>query len=144
MQILTVALLGGTLALDSVSVAQIMVSRPIVAATLTGLVFGLPGHGLIIGAILEMLAMETMPFGASRYLEWSAGSIVAAMVVVTQASISPPVLLIALICGLSTSWLAGTSMVVLRKINVKLVSRRSVALDKGEPSALVELQVYGI
>jgi mannose/fructose/N-acetylgalactosamine-specific phosphotransferase system component IIC len=143
-ELLAVALLGGLLALDSVGVAQLMVSRPIVAATLTGLAFGAPGEGLIVGALLEMLAMETMPFGASRYLEWSSGSVVAAVLIARLPALSAPGLLIALICALGTSWFAGTSMIVLRKANARMVVSRRADIEAGEPSALLSLQLTGI
>ncbi len=142
--LLMVAILGGVLALDAVGVAQVMVSRPIVAATLAGLAFGSPAHGLIVGVILEMLAMETMPFGASRYLEWSSGSVVGAFVIAKLQGISPAALLIALICALGTSWLAGTSMIVLRKLNGRLVAGRRSELEAGAAGALVSLQLTGI
>ncbi|MDQ4080316.1 MAG: PTS sugar transporter subunit IIC, partial [Gemmatimonadota bacterium] len=74
--ILTIALLGAIVGLDVVSFPQAMISRPIVAATLTGLVLGEPGGGLLVGATLELIALETMPVGASRYPEWGSASVV--------------------------------------------------------------------
>ncbi len=70
------ALLGALLGLDTVSFPQAMLSRPLVAATLGGAMAGSPMDGLLIGAALELIALETLPFGASRYPEWGSASMV--------------------------------------------------------------------
>ena len=33
-------------------------------------------RGLLLGAALELIALETLPFGASRYPEWGSASVV--------------------------------------------------------------------
>jgi PTS system mannose-specific IIC component len=140
----TVAAVGGLLSLDAVTVAQVMVSRPIVSSTVVGLLLGAPDGGLIVGAVLEMLAMETMPFGASRYLEWSAGAVVASAFVAGANEVSAPLLLVALLAAVSTAWVAGSSMVLLRRINGALLARRRRQLDAGDSRALVALQGTGV
>ena len=68
--VLPIALLGGLFGLDVVSFPQAMISRPLVAATLGGAFIGNAALGLLLGAALELIALETLPFGASRYPEW--------------------------------------------------------------------------
>lgn len=51
--------------LDRTAVCQFMLSRPIVAAPLTGYLLGDPSLGLKIGAILELLWLGRLPVGAS-------------------------------------------------------------------------------
>ena len=63
--VLPVALLGGVLGLDVVGFPQAMISRPLVAATAGGALLGHSMSGLMIGAALELIALETLPFGAS-------------------------------------------------------------------------------
>ena len=70
------ALLGGLLGLDVVSFPQAMISRPLVAATLAGAIGGNAMAGLLVGAVLEFVALETLPFGASRYPEWGSAAVV--------------------------------------------------------------------
>jgi Phosphotransferase system, mannose/fructose/N-acetylgalactosamine-specific component IIC len=72
----SIALLGALLGLDVVSFPQVMVSRPIVSATLAGAFIGNPPGGLLIGVVLEMIALDTLPFGASRYPEWGSAGVV--------------------------------------------------------------------
>src|SRR5690348_10088042 len=80
MQLAPIALLAGVLGLDVVSFPQAMISRPIVAATLGGAFLGAPVAGLVCGAALECLALESLPVGASRYPEWGSASVVAGAV----------------------------------------------------------------
>lgn len=61
-KILLVSLVGGILGLDRV-VMQAMVSRPIVAAPLIGLMLGDPYTGLIAGALLELFWIDRLPIG---------------------------------------------------------------------------------
>jgi len=61
-----VALCGGFLALDATSWPQSMVSRPLVSATVGGALLGDPSAGLLVGAVLELITLRHMPFGASR------------------------------------------------------------------------------
>jgi PTS system mannose-specific IIC component len=76
LDLLPVALLGGFLGMDVVTFPQAMISRPIVAATVAGAFIGNPTAGLVMGAVLELLALEMLPFGASRYPEWGSASVV--------------------------------------------------------------------
>ena len=76
LEALPLALLGGLLGLDVVSFPQAMVSRPIVASTLAGTLIGHSESGLLIGVVLELIALDTLPFGASRYPEWGSASVV--------------------------------------------------------------------
>ncbi|MBN1957491.1 MAG: PTS sugar transporter subunit IIC [Desulfuromonadales bacterium] len=51
--------------LDRVAILQFMISRPIVAAPLTGLVLGDPQVGLQIGLLVELLWLARLPVGAA-------------------------------------------------------------------------------
>ena len=73
--LLPIALLGAVLGMDVVTFPQAMISRPIVAATLAGAFIGNAPAGLVMGAVLELLALEMLPFGASRYPEWGSASL---------------------------------------------------------------------
>ncbi len=51
--------------LDRMAILQLMVSRPIVAAPLAGLVLGEPMVGLNIGVLVELLWLARLPVGAA-------------------------------------------------------------------------------
>ena len=60
---------GGILALfcglDRVAILQVLISRPIVAAPLVGIVLGEPLVGLQIGVMVELLWLARLPVGAA-------------------------------------------------------------------------------
>ena len=85
LELIPLALLGGVLGLDVVSFPQAMISRPIVAATLAGGLLGQAPSGMLIGAALELIALETLPFGASRYPEWGSASVVGGAIFATHS-----------------------------------------------------------
>lgn len=62
-------LIGGVIALvcglDRVAMLQILVSRPIVAAPVTGLLLGEPLIGLQVGVMVELLWLARLPVGAA-------------------------------------------------------------------------------
>jgi mannose PTS system EIIC component len=62
-------LIGGVVALvcglDRVAILQILVSRPIVAAPLAGLLLGEPLIGLQVGVMVELLWLARLPVGAA-------------------------------------------------------------------------------
>lgn len=61
---LTTGTLAVLLGLDRVAFLQCMVSRPLVAAPLTGWLLGIPLAGLEIGILLELLWLGRLPVGA--------------------------------------------------------------------------------
>jgi PTS system mannose-specific IIC component len=63
LKLIAVSLAGGVLCLDRV-VLQAMISRPIVAAPLIGLILGDPYTGLITGAFIELLWIDRLPIGS--------------------------------------------------------------------------------
>ena len=63
MNVLIVSIAGGLLCLDRVFI-QTLISRPIVAAPVTGAILGDPYTGLIAGAFIELLWIDRLPIGA--------------------------------------------------------------------------------
>ena len=62
LEALTASVIGGILCLDRIFL-QVMVSRPVVAGTLTGFILGHPQTGLVSGALVELLWIDRSPFG---------------------------------------------------------------------------------
>ncbi|MHB8707302.1 MAG: PTS sugar transporter subunit IIC [Desulfuromonadales bacterium] len=60
---LTTGTLAVLLGLDRVAVLQCMISRPLVAAPLTGWLLGVPLAGLQVGVLLELLWLGRLPVG---------------------------------------------------------------------------------
>jgi PTS system mannose-specific IIC component len=129
-----------------VSFPQAMLSRPLVAATLGGALVGSPLSGLFVGVALELIALETLPFGASRYPEWGSASVVAGALFASVPESSPPAgaMTLSLIAGLATAWVGGWTMVRLRQLNGRWAARRHRAVDAGARGTVVGLQLRGM
>ncbi len=142
--LLAVALLGGVTGLDTVSFPQAMISRPIVAATLGGLLVGAPAQGLLVGAVLELIALETLPVGASRYPEWGTASTVAGAIYGAAPPETVGALMAAVFGALIVAWLGGWTMVKLRQRNATIARRHQTALDAGSRGAVLGVQLSGL
>jgi PTS system mannose-specific IIC component len=144
LELLPLALLGGVLGLDVVSFPQAMVSRPIVAATISGAFVGEPASGLLIGVVLELIALDTLPLGASRYPEWGSASVVGGALFAAYPSNPPGALAIAVLGALAAAWIGGWTMVKLRWQNARWARSRRDALAAGSAEAVMGLQLLGL
>ena len=141
---LTLVLAGALCSLDTVSLLQAMVSRPIVSATIAAALLGRPEDGIVVGAVLELFAIETLPFGASRYPEWgSAGVVAGATYLVGGADVAGS-LAVATLAGLATAALGSSSMVWHRRVIAQLALRLRGPLDAGSGHAVARLHLSGI
>jgi mannose/fructose/N-acetylgalactosamine-specific phosphotransferase system component IIC len=142
--LIPLVLLGAITGLDVVSFPQSMISRPIAAATLAGAMMGRPGHGLIAGAMLELFALETMPFGASRYPEWGSASVVGGALYAAQPVGSPGALTMAVGAALLTAWAGTWTMVWHRRLIARWAAGMRDALTSGSGDAVISLQLRGL
>src|SRR3712207_6854975 len=108
-----------------------MVSRPIVAATLSGAFVGEASSGLLMGVMLELIALDTLPLGASRYPEWGSASVVGGALFASHTAHPPGALVVALLGTLAAAWIGGWSMVKVRGRNARWAGRRRDALGAG-------------
>jgi mannose/fructose/N-acetylgalactosamine-specific phosphotransferase system component IIC len=148
LDLLPVLLLGAILGLDVVSFPQAMISRPIVAATLAGAFAGQTAAGLVVGVALECLALETLPFGASRYPEWGSASVVGGLVGTRGADGAmlpePAAWVIGVMAAIATAWLGGWTMVWHRRLIARWARVRLDAMAGGSMRTVMSLQVYGL
>jgi mannose/fructose/N-acetylgalactosamine-specific phosphotransferase system component IIC len=142
--VLPIAILGGVLGLDVVSFPQAMISRPLVAATLGGALIGQTATGLLLGATLELIALETLPFGASRYPEWGSASVVGGAIFASHPEQPAGAMALAVLAALATTWVGGWSMVKLRQLNAVWAGKRRGALEAGARGTVISLQLMGM
>ncbi len=136
-------LVWGTLVgLDLVTIAQVMIARPIVAGVVAGWIVGDAQSGLIVGAILELFAMEVLPFGAARYPDYGLGAVAAS---VTAAG-APDVfgIGIAVAVGLVIAYLGEMSIQFVRQRNTLDIQRHRDAIDSGDVRVIYRLHRRGV
>lgn len=146
--VLGVTAVGVVVGVDLVTVPQAMTGRPLVAAFLGGWIAGSPIYGLLIGVVLELFALETLPVGASRYPDWGPPSVAAGALFqpgpdgVFATPFWPWLLSLVLVAAL-VARLGGWAMDAIRRANDAAIVRRAAALDAGDPRALIRLQAWG-
>jgi len=133
---------GVLVGLDLASVAQTMISRPIVAGTVAGFILGDPMTGAATGVILELFALEVLPVGASRYPDYGLGAVAA----VATAAGAPGVLGsgIGAAVGLLVAYLGGKAIHMVRIENVYDVERHRDALDAGVARAVLGVHLRSL
>jgi hypothetical protein len=115
------SLLGGLVGMDAVSWPQVMISRPLVSATVGGALLGDPGSGFLVGAILELLVLRHPPFGAARYPDTGPAGLVAGAAFAGSGGHGLMELVVAVAIGWILGWIGARSVRVLRDVNGWLV-----------------------
>ncbi len=144
LQLLPLAVLGAVMGLDVVSFPQAMISRPIVAATAAGALIGEADRGLAIGVALEFFALESLPFGASRYPEWGSAAVVGGALFAMTPDNAPAAMTIASLAALITASIGGNSMIWMRRFLARVAQTRQATLAEGSGRAVVGLQLAGM
>ena len=119
---LALTMLGGIVALDASAFGQLMLSRPLVAGALAGLIVGMPLEGALVGAMLEALSLSILPVGAAKYPETGTAAVSAVGTLgIAGVAPTPSTLLLILVYGLLWQRLAGATVIGGRYINERLV-----------------------
>lgn len=122
------ALLGGLIGSDATSFPQVMISRPLVAGMLTGLLLGHPGIGAAVGVTVEAFHLAILPIGAARYPEAGTATAAAAFALVAAGTDTGAAgLLFTLAFALAWGRVAAISVEMTRRANDRLV--RSAKAD---------------
>lgn len=135
---LALLLLWGTVvALDLVSVPQLLLNRPITAAAIAGWIAGDVGAGLRVGVILELFALDVLPVGSARYPDYGPAAVAAAVAAVNRSAWEVgPAILLALLLGS----LGARTLPRLRHANARDMRRRLGPDGVADAGALVALQ----
>ncbi len=88
-QLLGTVLMGGVAGADASALAQLLISQPLVTATLLGLLWHDVPLALSAGSVLQMMAAGALPLGARTPEDYSAGGVVGASVTLVLAQGHP-------------------------------------------------------
>lgn len=140
MEIVRLGALGGLLGLDATGVGQFMLSRPIVAGTLTGWLLGDVATGATVGVLLELYLLVSFPTGGARFPEGSTATVVAVACAVPFSGAGT--LPLAIAAGLVWGQVGGATITAQRRLNSRLVPEPGDA--RSSPSAVVVAHVAAI
>jgi PTS system mannose-specific IIC component len=140
-----VAMLTG---LDRVALVQIMISRPLVAATLTGWVLGSPLVGMEIGMLLELLWLGRLPVGAAippDDTQVAVGATVLALSVGPTLSLSGmPLVILSVLIAIPLGKFGQVFDRLARHVNDRLAVSGHTALMAGNTSGLERNHLLGL
>lgn len=142
-KILLIAAAGGLMCLDRI-VFQAMISRPVVAGTLTGWILGDPATGLLVGAMIELFWIDHLPIGT--YIP--PNETIVTVLAVSAAALNNPGLsgnvpreavTLSLLLFLPVAYLAQKGEQVLVMLNERLARQAVAAGEKGDLGAVSRL-----
>lgn len=133
---------GMVVALDLVSGPQALLSRPVVAGTVAGLIVGDLEAGLRVGMLLELFALDVLPVGASRYPDYGPAT-VAAVAVVAGLPWGER-LGLATLLALPLAFVGGLAMQWLRHANARAMQDRVAAVAAADRRAIAALHYGGL
>ena len=64
-----ILILAGIVAMDTTAGPQLMISEPIVACTVLGLLLGRPELGIMLGILFQFLWLAYLPLGGSGFTD---------------------------------------------------------------------------
>ena len=137
--IVVLALVAGALALDTTAAFQVMVSQPLVAGSVAGLVVGDPALGAAVGATLQLVWIGVLPVGAAPFPDVAPASVVGVGLayLLGRSGVAPAWSLAAgVIVGLVVGAVGRVAVRGVRTLNVRfaeLADRRAV---QGDPSGV--------
>jgi mannose/fructose/N-acetylgalactosamine-specific phosphotransferase system component IIC len=136
LELLGLLAVGTAAGLDLASGPQVLLARPLVAATLAGLCVGDAAAGLVVGSALELFALEVLPVGAARYPDHGPGAVGAALAVSLGGAHQ---LWFGVALGLVLAIVGSGSLRWLRRANARAVAGNSAALQALVPGILGRL-----
>lgn len=134
--------------LDRVAVLQILISRPIVAAPVTGFLLGAPLIGLQIGVMVELLWLARLPVGAAVPPDDTQISIATCVLSVVMGNqlgaVSPELMLICLLVALPLGKVGQYFDHRARDYNGRLPTLADQAIEQGLLGKAQRLHLCGL
>ena len=123
LELFAVSLWGGLVALDTTAAFQIMISQPLVACSIVGLLLGNFQLGFIIGIYLQLIWMGEIPAGAAFTSEGNIGACTGAAIAILSFEHSmrmAPAVAIALLLSIGIAFIGGKMVVLYRTVNSQI------------------------
>jgi len=145
--ILVLSLLGGALSLEATAVLQMMLSQPLVAASIAGALVGNPGLGLAVGVTLQLVWMGALPVGAAPFPDGAVAGVagVGAGVILGASGVSGGLALAgAVVIGLCAGAAGQRVTSGVRRLNVRYSMLAWARADAGDPRGVTAAVVLGL
>ncbi len=117
---------SGFVAMDTTAALQIMISRPLISCSVTGLILGNFQMGFMVGILLELFWVHELPIGAAPFAEGNVGASSAAAIAIIAYNLTGrehTCLVFSLILAVFIGIVGGYMVEQMRKINSRLFTR---------------------
>lgn len=145
---LTVGVLAVLLGFDRVAFLQSMACRPLVAASLTGWLLGIPLQGLQVGILLELLWLGRLPVGAAippDDTQVAIGATALALTVQQQLGMhGMPVVILATLAAIPLGMIGQVCERQVRCANGRLETLALTAAAAGDARRIERLHLVGL
>lgn len=145
--IVALSLLGGLLSLDATAVLQVMLSQPLAAGGLAGLVAGDVSTGLAVGAALQLVWIGVVPAGAAPFPDGAvAGAAgVGAAVLLSGHGVSGGLAIASgVVIGLGAGAVGQRVTVWVRRMNVIYSGIAERRAEEGDPGGVRTAVLLGL
>lgn len=155
-ELLLLLLLAAWAGADMTAAGQLMISQPLIAAWLAGLVMGDPAAGLGVGLLLQVVWGGVLPLGGSTFPLSGPAAVAAAGIAARIARTerfpagdyvvfpSAWALAAALVAALVAGEIGGRIVVTLRRRRNAALAGADAAAARGDAGALVRLNFRGV
>jgi PTS system mannose-specific IIC component len=141
------AVVAGALALDTTAALQVMLSQPLVAGSIAGLIVGDLALGALVGSALQLVWIGTLPVGAVPFPDVAPASVVGVGVayLLERAGVGPgwsvaAGVVIALAAGATGRVVVG----LLRRLNVRFAEGASLRAERADAGGIRSAVVFGL
>ena len=147
-EILLMALIAGIISIDTASGWQIMISQPVVACPVIGLIFGEPHLGLLMGILLELPWLTNVPLGGVHGSEGNLGAVVATGLAIHLKALNVNteniIVILSILYSLIISRFGIFLVDYVRRSNLHLIHLADAAANQGDLKKITWLNLTGL
>lgn len=140
--------LGGIIAIDSEAAWQVMISQPLVACPIAGMLFGNLEVGLMVGILMQLPFLVEIPAGGARQSFSNLGAFVGAGLAAELSHVASALPNLSLVSAVTfailISRIALPLVQVTRGVNLLLVKKAEAAIAAGRLRAVSIYQYLGV
>lgn len=148
MDILLFCLMGGIVSADTDSAWQSMVSQPLIACSIAGMLMGNLALGCVVGVLLQLPYLVELPVGGARISLGNLAAFISAGLVVKLNQVFPgqtnSILLFAILYAVVLSRVSIPLQNWSRRLNLILVIQADLAAENGDMAKISRLNYFGV
>ncbi|MFC1573992.1 PTS sugar transporter subunit IIC [Candidatus Latescibacterota bacterium] len=152
MEIYAVILIAaGFIAMDTTGGPQVLISEPVVACSMLGLLFGKPEVGIGIGVLFQLLWLGYMPLGATRLIDGNMAAFVSTASMFAASRIyglgdvfMKAAIIPAMLYGVVVGIIGLHLTQIVRKMNGRRNESLQSRLKAGENASLAKIHITGL